>query len=51
MGKGFICYGQEQRDIVEGGTAAVEAVLRGGSEEERRSLLLCLDYYSVLKWQ
>jgi hypothetical protein len=45
MKKDFIVYGQEQRDIVEAGISAVAAVLLEGSEESKRSLLLCLDYY------
>ena len=45
MKKDFIVYGQEQRDIVEAGISAVAAVLLEGSEENKRSLLLCLDYY------
>lgn len=45
MKKDFIVYGQEQRDIVAAGISAVAAVLLEGSEESKRSLLLCLDYY------
>mgnify|MGYP007091935558 FL=1 len=45
MKKDFIVYGQEQRDIVEAGISAVAAVLLEGSEESKRSLLFCLDYY------
>ena len=44
MGK-LIAYTEQERETVRSGFAAVKAVLTGSDSEQKRSLLLCLDWF------
>ena len=44
MGK-LIAYTEQERETVRSGFAAVKAVLTGSDNEQKRSLLLCLDWF------
>ncbi|MDE7302262.1 MAG: hypothetical protein K2N60_02955 [Oscillospiraceae bacterium] len=43
--KSVVTYGKSQLDLVNSGLDGVSSILRGGSEEEKSSLLFCLERF------
>ena len=41
----YISYGENEREIVRKGISAIREVLMGGSADEKKSLLLALDWF------